>query len=119
MHRIGRTGRADKVGIAISFINEVEEEYQLGIEELMGKTIPMVVMPEEVEISDIFSEDDKPKEKIEQRYHQGPSINNSQGAFHEKSEKNKKINSGSAARHKDTFKKSGKRIKNKRSKRRR
>lgn len=119
IHRIGRTGRADKAGVAISFINEVEQEYQLQIEELMGKEIPMKDLPSNLVISNIFSDEDKPKENIEKKYHHGPSINNSQGAFHEKSEKNKKINSGSASRHKDTFKKSGKRIKNKRSGRKR
>ena len=35
IHRIGRTGRADKAGIAISFINEPEKVFQLEIEQLM------------------------------------------------------------------------------------
>src|SRR3989337_663092 len=35
IHRIGRTGRADKEGIAISFITEKEKGFQLEIEKLM------------------------------------------------------------------------------------
>ncbi|MDA7803832.1 DEAD/DEAH box helicase, partial [Crocinitomix sp.] len=33
LHRIGRTGRAEAKGISITFVNEVEEEYQKSIEQ--------------------------------------------------------------------------------------
>jgi len=111
MHRIGRTGRADNDGIAISFINEVEEEYQQNIEEMMRMEIPIFDLPDTVEISDEYSEEDKPKEKPNKQLVKAPSINQSKGAFHEKSDKNKKKNSGSASRHKAKYKKSGKKIK--------
>ncbi len=116
IHRIGRTGRADKDGIAISFINEVEKEYQEEIEQLMGKNIPLLALPENLEISDIFFDDEipasaKPKQK---NYLKTPDLSKSKGAFHEKKEKNKKQNSGSAARHKPKYKKSGKKIKRRR-----
>ncbi len=51
MHRIGRTGRADKMGQAISFITPKDEEYRQAIETLMDMAIPMKEMPESVEIS--------------------------------------------------------------------
>ncbi len=113
LHRIGRTGRADSDGIAISFINEVEQQYQMEIEELTGKQIELLPLPEGLVISDIFSDDEIPKnaKTREKNYLKAPDISKSQGAFHEKKEKNKKQNSGSAARHKPKFKKSGKKIK--------
>lgn len=93
IHRIGRTGRADKPGIAISFINEAELEYQKEIEDLMKMPIPMLDFPESVEVSTLFTDDELPKQKMK-NYHKLPKISG-QGAFHEKSEKNRQINSGS------------------------
>jgi ATP-dependent RNA helicase RhlE len=93
IHRIGRTGRANKVGTAISFINEAEYEFQLEIEKLMNKEIPTEELPEEVEVSKLFTEEEKPaiKDKNIKRI---ASIKTPQGAFHEKKEKNKKVNLG-------------------------
>ena len=42
IHRIGRTGRADKKGIAITFITEKEKVLQKGIETLMKQDIPLL-----------------------------------------------------------------------------
>ena len=42
VHRIGRTGRAGKGGIAISFCQFDEKEELKGIEKLLGKPIPVV-----------------------------------------------------------------------------
>src|SRR6185295_4635596 len=47
IHRIGRTGRADKIGTSITFINEEEKAYQKKIEGLMNKKIPMLEIPSE------------------------------------------------------------------------
>ncbi len=94
IHRIGRTGRADKEGVAISFINEVEMEIREEIEELMDMQIPMLEIPEEVEISDIFSEEEKPKKGANRRPYLVDAGRKSQGAYHEKKEKNKKVNQG-------------------------
>jgi ATP-dependent RNA helicase RhlE len=98
IHRIGRTGRANKVGTAITFITEKEREYQLDIEKLMNKEIPIEPLPAGLEISKIFIDDEKPKmiDKINQKkgvdkYVPGP-------AFHEKKEKNKKVNLGGPSR---------------------
>jgi ATP-dependent RNA helicase RhlE len=43
IHRIGRTGRAGRDGIAISFCDEGEGEYLTSIEKLTGLSIPVVV----------------------------------------------------------------------------
>ena len=42
MHRIGRTGRAGRSGIAISFCNYDELAYLMDIERLIGKAVPVV-----------------------------------------------------------------------------
>lgn len=112
LHRIGRTGRADKEGIAISFINQVEKEYKKEIEDLMKRTIPIEPLPEEIVISEIFYDGEKPTPLFDKNYLKEPSIKDSKGAFHEKLEKNKKINLGSSYKRNPKFTKSGKKIKN-------
>ena len=94
MHRIGRTGRAEKEGQSILFSTQKEQENKQAIEELMGIQIPKIALPEEIEISEILTEDERPREDIERsknragiEYVPGP-------AFHEKSEKNSKTNQG-------------------------
>jgi ATP-dependent RNA helicase RhlE len=44
VHRIGRTGRAGKDGIAISFCSNDEKTYLKGIEKLINQTIPKKVL---------------------------------------------------------------------------
>lgn len=93
IHRIGRTGRANKDGVAITFINEAEQVFQDGIEEMMNKRIPMEELPEDLEISNIFIEEEKAA-RFKKVYVKTPSLKNSKGNLHEKKEKNKKINLG-------------------------
>ena len=100
MHRIGRTGRAEKDGVAITFINEAEQEYQKEIETLMDKAIPLVEFPEEVEISTTFTEEEKPNFLGDKNYMQQHSLKNSGGAFQDKSEQNSKENQGGSYRKK-------------------
>lgn len=95
IHRIGRTGRAEKYGVSITFINEVERRHQAAIEELMNMAIPMLEIPEEVEISDVFMEEEKPRTGANMKNYLGRhSLKDSKGAFHEKKEKNQKVNLG-------------------------
>ncbi len=109
IHRIGRTGRADKNGVAISFINEVEMIYQQEIEEVMNMKIPMVELPNNIVISNKFADDEKPSQAVKVNYPKLVSQNSSKGAFHEKSAKNLKTNSGSPAKKKQkVYSKSGK-----------
>ncbi len=90
MHRIGRTGRADKPGIAIAFITEKEKESQDDIEALMNYKIPMLPLPEDLEISDVLTEDEKPKVRMKEVLIKLPNREDRGAAFHEKSEKNRK-----------------------------
>jgi ATP-dependent RNA helicase RhlE len=113
IHRIGRTGRADKDGVAISFINEAEQEQQMKVEALMKKAIPLEPLPEDLKISTVFTDEERPN-LGDKEYYKAPSIKHSKGAFQEKKVKNRKANSGSPARKKSQYKKSGKKIKRKR-----
>ena len=93
IHRIGRTGRIDRKGIAISFITEKEKLYQNAIEGLMKIQIPIVPLPEDLTISTELTEDEKPKPYVKKELPpKTPKPEHGGGAFHEKSEKNKKVN---------------------------
>ena len=92
IHRIGRTGRADKKGIAITFITEKEKKYQASIEALMRQPIPMLSLPENLEISTVLIDDELPKVHMKTIQIKRPKIDAGGGAFHEKSAKNSKVN---------------------------
>ncbi len=98
MHRIGRTGRAEKEGRTLLFSTEKEQGFKTGIETLMATKIPVLPLPEDVEISEELTEEERPREDREvsknrtaKEYVPGP-------AFHEKSEKNSKTNQGGSYR---------------------
>ncbi len=92
MHRIGRTGRADATGTAISFYTTREEEYKLEAEVLMNLEIENVDFPEEVEVSLKLIGPEKDKEPMKFLLKK-PKLEG-EGAFHEKAKKNKKVNLG-------------------------
>ena len=92
IHRIGRTGRADQKGIAISFITEKEKDSQVKIESLMNYKIPMLPLPDDLVISDVLTEDEKPQPYMKIIPLDIPKPEFAGGAFHEKLEKNKKVN---------------------------
>lgn len=116
MHRIGRTGRAEKGGQAISFISEPEQDLKTAIEELMKTEIPLEVLPENIEISKELLEAEKLPDG-QKNYLPQHSLKDSQGAFHEKKDKNKKINLGGSyrrelkAKYKKPIKRSGRKKK--------
>jgi len=91
IHRIGRTGRAESKGDSITFIREKDAEMISQIEEYMNMEIPRKPFPDEVEISDVLIGDElervnMPGSKVKvKKYESGP-------AFHEKKDKNKKVN---------------------------
>lgn len=92
IHRIGRTGRADKKGIAISFITEKEQVFQKSIEALMKQEISILPLPADLTISNILIEDELPKVHMKTIQIKRPKLDAGGGAFHEKSAKNKKVN---------------------------
>ena len=92
MHRIGRTGRADKPGIAITFITPKEKKCQNAIEGLMSYHIPIRPLPEHLEISEELTEDEKPKVYMKEIQLKIPKKEDVGPAFHPKSAKNSKVN---------------------------
>lgn len=92
IHRIGRTGRADKEGTAISFVAPKEEEIQLAAEVLMEQEIEILQLPEGLKIEERLLEFEKDKKKVKFLLKR-PKLEGG-GAFHDKSEKNKKVNLG-------------------------
>ncbi len=92
IHRIGRTGRADKSGIAISLISPHEQEIQIQTELLMNKEIQILEMPTSIEVVNKLLEFEKDKKKLKIIL----KTNKLEGgaSFHEKAKKNKKINLG-------------------------
>lgn len=92
MHRIGRTGRADKKGICYTFITPQDAEYIEAIETLMKQSIPLNTLPADLKISDILTEDEKPKIQMKTFLGKAPKRDESKTGFHEKSAKNKKVN---------------------------
>jgi ATP-dependent RNA helicase RhlE len=102
IHRIGRTGRADASGIAISFISPREEDIKIEAEVLMNKEITILDLPSQVEISTQLIGAEKEKEKVKFLLKKVKISND--GAFHEKSTKNKKVNLGGPSK---TKKKTG------------
>lgn len=88
-HRIGRTGRARRSGVAITFADESEKFQIQKIEGLIGAKIPTYDLPEGVEIQEwlpgektaFAREIDRQKQILDPTF---------QGAFHERKRKKKK-----------------------------
>jgi len=94
MHRIGRTGRAEKKGHSILLFTEFEEEYKLAIEVLMDYEIPLLDQPETLEISSQKAPEERKQQGATKSHHRNRKKFESGGAFHKKKEKNQKENLG-------------------------
>ncbi len=91
IHRIGRTGRAGKLGKSILLYNEAEMELKAAVEKLMNYSIPELEFPDEVKVSVQLTPEEKgkPAETGESVKHK--KVTREAGAaFHEKSAKNSK-----------------------------
>ncbi|MGB5417480.1 DEAD/DEAH box helicase [Algibacter sp.] len=94
MHRIGRTGRAEREGEALVFSTKNEHEAIENIEALMKMTIPVLEIPETVQISTELIEEERPQIKEHYNPNKRTEEDAPGPAFHEKSEKNSKENLG-------------------------
>lgn len=92
IHRIGRTGRQDKEGHAISFVSEKDKEFFGQIEKFMNKQVAISEFPDEVELSELILEFEKPQVAMKNTLVKTPSKDEAGPAFHEKKAKNKKVN---------------------------
>ena len=92
IHRIGRTGRAEKKGIAISLFSPYEVRKKLAIEKLMDFEIPTKTLPKLVKLSTVLTLDELPKSSQPNLELKKPLSTPSGQAYHEKKSKNQKIN---------------------------
>jgi len=98
MHRIGRTGRAEKEGNTILFCTEKEQLFKKKIEELMNYEIPIVDFPKEVEISLELIAEERGEDGLNKNENRNSKKIELAGGFHEKKEKNLKTNLGGSYR---------------------
>ena len=98
MHRIGRTRRAERKGVTILLSTEKEQESRERIEELMKMKINILDIPEYVEVSKELIEEER---NVIKEHHNQTKRRDEDApgpAFHEKSEKNQKVNLGGSYR---------------------
>lgn len=101
MHRIGRTGRAEREGKSIIFVTEKEQEALKNIENLMQMEITKLEIPNAVKISEELIEEERPQIKERNNPHKRLKDEDAPGpAFHEKSAKNSKENLGGSYKYK-------------------
>ncbi len=83
VHRIGRTGRAQHTGEALTFMNPAEAYHVAKIEEMIRQPIPKAALPEDLTIEKTpFTEQQQIAREIdEQKRKEDPNF---RGAFHEK-----------------------------------
>ena len=83
VHRIGRTGRANNEGVAITFCNEAEVYHIRKIEQLIRMPIPTEKFPDTVKVEKAGFEEkqDAAREIDRQKRLENPNF---KGAFHEK-----------------------------------
>jgi len=67
VHRIGRTGRAGRDGIAISFCDFAEQEYLKGIEKLLGRKLPVKESDWPMEVLEVPVKEPRGKAKQEKK----------------------------------------------------
>jgi ATP-dependent RNA helicase RhlE len=103
IHRIGRTGRADKMGGAISFVTEKEGKLKEDIEAFMKLSIPVASLPPHLDLSTRLTEDEMPKVYVKEIPVKGSKKEERGPAFHPKSAKNSKVNK--RVNHRDEMKK--------------
>jgi ATP-dependent RNA helicase RhlE len=91
IHRIGRTGRADCEGVAISLVNEAEREFLAEVESMMHTPLKVEPLPENLVISSIFTDDERPS-LFDKNYMKPLKKRTGGPAFHEKKKYYEEVN---------------------------
>ncbi|MBK9735853.1 MAG: DEAD/DEAH box helicase [Saprospiraceae bacterium] len=92
VHRIGRTGRADKKGESISLVSDLELDYLDDIQDLMKFIVPITELPDDLVISTELTDAEIPKIQMKNILGKLPKVKDDSSAFQEKKAKNKKVN---------------------------
>jgi ATP-dependent RNA helicase RhlE len=98
VHRIGRTGREGKAGVAMSFVTEKDQNYLRHIEALMRMKVSVRAIPEDVEITTLLTKEEMPVKRDKNINKNKKPTYSGGGAFHEKKAKNKKVQLGGKRR---------------------
>ncbi len=61
IHRIGRTARAASTGVALTFINEYDQQKFLQIETMLGSEVKKITLPESIGVGPAYSPEVKMK----------------------------------------------------------
>lgn len=67
VHRIGRTARAETTGTAITFINEKEQRKFFNIENLIGREVTKVPLPQELGEGPLYQPEVRPKKTFDRK----------------------------------------------------
>lgn len=81
VHRVGRTGRASKSGVALSFYLESEQETIVEIENLIKRKIEVLELPDNLIISENLLEEER---VITKNIRLKDGVRKGQGAYHNK-----------------------------------
>lgn len=96
MHRIGRTGRAKEKGHSILLFTPKEILAKSAIESLMNFQIPEILFPINIEVSQQLLPEERDWPKISKN--RSTEIGEKKDGYHQKKEKNNKMNTGGSYR---------------------
>jgi ATP-dependent RNA helicase RhlE len=92
VHRIGRTGRFDKKGEAISLISDFDVEIFEMAQLIMDFEVPFMDNPVDLVVSDVLEDFEVPRVAMRNTIAKITKVEAGGGAYHEKKAKNQKIN---------------------------
>ncbi|MBN9294470.1 MAG: DEAD/DEAH box helicase [Flavobacteriia bacterium] len=90
IHRIGRTGRQEKKGVAITLVSALEKDNWDAIEKFINMEVERLPIPSDVIISEELTLDEQPEVKMKNVLVKLPKRENVGPSFHEKKLKNQK-----------------------------
>jgi ATP-dependent RNA helicase RhlE len=92
VHRVGRTGRANRSGVAISFVLPTDTEQRAAIESLIKQPIPTAELPDNLVISEELLPGEQTQIRMKIIDLSAPRPDDAGSAFQEKIAKNQKVN---------------------------
>ena len=98
VHRIGRTGRAGQTGVAIALVSDFDKAQFKAIEKQLGTKITPVLLPADLEINNELITEELPVRRDKNLAKNKKLQFSGGGAFHEKKDKNKKVQLGGKRR---------------------